>query len=484
MNHNPCYYPALALETSFLKSSQAHKPNLLKVSSLFKTKPLSAFSFQNFQNHGKLRIYFKVFKITHTTMGFHNKSFSAESQSCKNSEFKEYLKPFSKHFKMKLVNRHSESTSNITFHKPHNNSAKPTSIIIRFSESTPTSKRKTIAQTRHRILSALTRDQQSKSRQPKPRFHATFATVSTILIATYNNRNSIGFQIETLTEPKKKRRRSVNRFSGSPAATLSDSDDNFRSRQLKPTRSDYGILGIQKGQEPQIKPLPAKRSPAAERFSGDHTQQTPNHSSSGAAAHSASSSGGPEQQKRYGALGVFGKQRRPTSAAVNGSGDSTDLRRSQRQSSPRQLGAAVVAASDSDRSSSGVAVAYPLPPVASSLCLLGLLRRWRSRFNYICIETTVRKTRGPTQCLKIHVRQLEDKEEITLDIEGEAIGPTDEDVNNLSKFLSTAKFNIPIQGKKMKMSAQNKKNRAQQKFVHRKEPINFARIYVQDWYNF
>ncbi|XP_052111597.1 uncharacterized protein LOC107469861 [Arachis duranensis] len=176
-------------------------------------------------------------------------------------------------------------------------------------------------------------------------------------------------------------------------------------------------------------------------------------------------------------------------------------------------------------------------------------------------ETTVKKTRGPTQCLKIHARQLEDREEITLDIEGEAIGPTNEVVNNLSKFLGTvarnsdfcpliytnwkgikdkeaiweyvqAKSIIPTEGKRIvlarindnwrrykttikqnhflpykcvnemlknrpksipeshfrkliaywrtekvkKMSAQNKKNRAQQKFSHRKGPINFARI--------
>ncbi|XP_057760924.1 uncharacterized protein LOC130981346 [Arachis stenosperma] len=180
---------------------------------------------------------------------------------------------------------------------------------------------------------------------------------------------------------------------------------------------------------------------------------------------------------------------------------------------------------------------------------------------YLCIETTVKKTRGPTQCLKIHARQLEDREQITLDSEGEAIGPTDEAVNNLSKFLGTvarnsdfcpliytnwkgikdkeaiweyvqAKFIIPTEGKRMvlarindnwrrykttikqthflpykcvnemlkngpksileshfrkliaywrtekvkKMSVQNKKNRAQQKFRHRKGPINFARI--------
>ncbi|XP_057755716.1 uncharacterized protein LOC130974895 [Arachis stenosperma] len=180
---------------------------------------------------------------------------------------------------------------------------------------------------------------------------------------------------------------------------------------------------------------------------------------------------------------------------------------------------------------------------------------------YLCIETTVKKTRGPTQCLKIHARQLEDREQITLDSEGEAIGPTDEAENNLSKFLGTvarnsdfcpliytnwkgikdkeaiweyvqAKFIIPTEGKRMvlarindnwrrykitikqthflpykyvnemlknrpksipeshfhkliaywrtekvkKMSVQNKKNRAQQKFRHRKGPINFARI--------
>ena len=54
----------------------------------------------------------------------------------------------------------------------------------------------------------------------------------------------------------------------------------------------------------------------------------------------------------------------------------------------------------------------------------------------------MKKTRGPTQCLKIHARQLEDREEITLDIEGEAIGPTDEVVNNLSKFLGTVARNL------------------------------------------
>ncbi|RYR34218.1 hypothetical protein Ahy_A10g048966 [Arachis hypogaea] len=62
-------------------------------------------------------------------------------------------------------------------------------------------------------------------------------------------------------------------------------------------------------------------------------------------------------------------------------------------------------------------------------------------FAALRMETTVKKTRGPTQCLKIHARQLEDREKITLDIEGEAIGPTNEAINNLSKFLGTVARN-------------------------------------------
>ncbi|XP_020963957.1 uncharacterized protein LOC107612268 [Arachis ipaensis] len=71
-----------------------------------------------------------------------------------------------------------------------------------------------------------------------------------------------------------------------------------------------------------------------------------------------------------------------------------------------------------------------------------LLLHCIGRLWVVICETTVKKTRGPTQCLKIHARQLEDREEITLDIEGEAIGPTDEAVNNLSKFLGTVARNL------------------------------------------
>ncbi|XP_020979517.1 uncharacterized protein LOC110272053 [Arachis ipaensis] len=74
--------------------------------------------------------------------------------------------------------------------------------------------------------------------------------------------------------------------------------------------------------------------------------------------------------------------------------------------------------------------------VASLLLVCCIGRLW-----VVICETIVKKTRGPTQCLKIHARQLEDREQITLDSEGEAIGPTDEVVNNLSKFLGTVARN-------------------------------------------
>lgn len=49
----------------------------------------------------------------------------------------------------------------------------------------------------------------------------------------------------------------------------------------------------------------------------------------------------------------------------------------------------------------------------------------------------MKKTRGKTQCLNIHARSLENREEIILDDEGEPIGPTDKVVSNLSYFLGT-----------------------------------------------
>lgn len=56
---------------------------------------------------------------------------------------------------------------------------------------------------------------------------------------------------------------------------------------------------------------------------------------------------------------------------------------------------------------------------------------------YVKIGTSKKKTRGPTRCLKIHARDLEERQEITLDDEGEPIGPNDKAVSELSFFLGT-----------------------------------------------
>lgn len=53
------------------------------------------------------------------------------------------------------------------------------------------------------------------------------------------------------------------------------------------------------------------------------------------------------------------------------------------------------------------------------------------------IETSKKRTRGPTRCLKIHSRPVEEREEIILDSDGEPIGPNDKIVSDLSLFLGT-----------------------------------------------
>ncbi|KAK2435716.1 hypothetical protein QL285_020756 [Trifolium repens] len=50
--------------------------------------------------------------------------------------------------------------------------------------------------------------------------------------------------------------------------------------------------------------------------------------------------------------------------------------------------------------------------------------------------TQKKRTRGPTRCLKVHARELdEERKDITLDEDGEAIGPNDEVVAELSSFI-------------------------------------------------
>lgn len=51
--------------------------------------------------------------------------------------------------------------------------------------------------------------------------------------------------------------------------------------------------------------------------------------------------------------------------------------------------------------------------------------------------TSKKRTRGPTQCMKIHSRSVQDREEVVLDDDGEPIGPSDKTVSDLSYFLGT-----------------------------------------------
>ncbi|KAJ1384154.1 putative transposase, Ptta/En/Spm, plant [Sesbania bispinosa] len=51
--------------------------------------------------------------------------------------------------------------------------------------------------------------------------------------------------------------------------------------------------------------------------------------------------------------------------------------------------------------------------------------------------TSKKRTRGSTKCNKIHSRSMEEREEVTFNVEGQPIGPSDEAVSNLSLFLGT-----------------------------------------------
>lgn len=51
--------------------------------------------------------------------------------------------------------------------------------------------------------------------------------------------------------------------------------------------------------------------------------------------------------------------------------------------------------------------------------------------------TIKKKTRGPTRCLKIHGRKIQDRQEVILDDIGEPIGPNGKVVTDLSNFLGT-----------------------------------------------
>ncbi|GAU46339.1 hypothetical protein TSUD_401980 [Trifolium subterraneum] len=110
--------------------------------------------------------------------------------------------------------------------------------------------------------------------------------------------------------------------------------------------------------------------------------------------------------------------------------------------------------------------------------------------------TIKNKTRGPTQCLKIHGRQFEEREEIILDDDGEPVGPTEKVLTGLSNFPGTiAKSSAfcpliytnfkgivkndekdEIWGYVQNLRKKNIVNRAKQRFNHRMGPKNFATI--------
>ena len=47
-----------------------------------------------------------------------------------------------------------------------------------------------------------------------------------------------------------------------------------------------------------------------------------------------------------------------------------------------------------------------------------------------------KKTRGKTTCKQIHARSLEEREEVTFD-KGQAVGPTEQRVKDLTNFFGT-----------------------------------------------
>jgi len=59
-----------------------------------------------------------------------------------------------------------------------------------------------------------------------------------------------------------------------------------------------------------------------------------------------------------------------------------------------------------------------------------------AKFN-VKIGTSNKRTRGPTTCLQIHVRNTEDRLEVILDKDEEPVGPNDRVLFDLSYFLGT-----------------------------------------------
>ncbi|XP_027912731.1 uncharacterized protein LOC114188556 [Vigna unguiculata] len=77
--------------------------------------------------------------------------------------------------------------------------------------------------------------------------------------------------------------------------------------------------------------------------------------------------------------------------------------------------------------------------------------------------TKKKRTRGPTQCLAIHGRSMQDRPEVVLDADGEPIGPIDKIVTDLSYFLGTIARNstfCPLVYTSFKALLKDKDNKA------------------------
>ncbi|KAK8936610.1 hypothetical protein KSP39_PZI012497 [Platanthera zijinensis] len=99
----------------------------------------------------------------------------------------------------------------------------------------------------------------------------------------------------------------------------------------------------------------------------------------------------------------------------------------------------------------------------------------------------IKITRGKTMCKNIHARTLEDREEVTINEEGQPVGPTDSVVSDLSLFLGTLARNstfCPLIYTSWKVmpneNIERVWNYTKSKFILPDEANNWVKITVRD----
>ncbi|QCE11752.1 putative transposase [Vigna unguiculata] len=83
--------------------------------------------------------------------------------------------------------------------------------------------------------------------------------------------------------------------------------------------------------------------------------------------------------------------------------------------------------------------------------------------------TKKKRTRGPTQCLAIHGRSMQDRPKVVLDADGEPIGPTD-------KIVTGEKFNISDKGEKVVFTRINDAWRRYKSFIKKKQFSKYSTL--------